>query len=595
MYQALYRKWRPKTFADVIGQDHITETLRRQVAEGRTSHAYLFTGTRGTGKTTCAKILAKAVNCENPVDGDPCGRCPSCLGLDNGSFLDVLELDAASNNGVDQVRALRDEAVYSPANVKKRVYIVDEVHMLSTAAFNALLKILEEPPEHLMFILATTELHKVPATILSRCQRFSFRRIQPRDVAARLSYVAEQEGIDLRPDGAELLSRLADGALRDGLSLLDQCAAAGGTIDAAAVLDVLGLAGNLQTARLMELILDRNAQAALLLLDELYKGGKDMGAVLSELSTLTRDLLLQKTAPEGGAALLSGGFDAAVLDRLGRNVPASRFLHLASTLQTASAELYASVNRRLDTELCLLRLCDESLSGDLTALEARVRRLEENQSARGALAQTAAPAASPPAPAGAETDKPPKAAPPPQEVPAAADAPAEDPPPWGEPPLPEELPLPEEPPLPDEPGQRVYDIPEEPPALPLEPPRTAQPTDAGKAPAPTSPLPAVDSGWWRTLAEHCKGRLPPMYRPFLSMCSGVLEGGLLTVCAPDDLTLGRLDNDRVREILAQEAEALTGAPVRLALRAGELPRSSPEENLKNLLKFSSQYDNIEIK
>ena len=244
MYQALYRKWRPKAFADVIGQEHITETLRRQVAEGRTSHAYLFTGTRGTGKTTCAKILAKAVNCEAPVDGDPCGKCPSCVGIDSGGFLDVLELDAASNNGVDQVRALRDEAVYSPANVRKRVYIVDEVHMLSTAAFNALLKILEEPPEHLMFILAPTELHKVPATIL--CQRFSFRRIRPEDVARRLRYVAEQEAIDLRSDGAEVLSRLADGALRDGLSLLDQCAAAGGIIDAAAVLDVLGLAGNLR-------------------------------------------------------------------------------------------------------------------------------------------------------------------------------------------------------------------------------------------------------------------------------------------------------------------------------------------------------------
>ena len=204
MYQALYRKWRPRTFSDVIGQSHITETLQKQVAEGRTSHAYLFTGTRGTGKTTCAKILAKAVNCEAPVNGDPCCRCPACLGIENGNFLDVLELDAASNNGVDQVRALRDEAVYAPANVKKRVYIVDEVHMLSTPAFNALLKILEEPPEHLMFILATTELHKVPATILSRCQRFSFKRIMPRDIAGRLEYVAKQEGIGLTADGAEV-------------------------------------------------------------------------------------------------------------------------------------------------------------------------------------------------------------------------------------------------------------------------------------------------------------------------------------------------------------------------------------------------------
>ena len=242
MYQALYRKWRPKTFSEVIGQDHITQTLQRQVAEGRISHAYLFTGTRGTGKTTCAKILAKAVNCEHPEDGNPCGKCPSCQGIDSGLFLDVQELDAASNNGVDQVRALQDEAVYTPANVKMRVYIVDEVHMLTPAAFNALLKILEEPPEHLMFILATTEIHKVPATILSRCQRFSFRRIQPRDIARRLALVAKEEGIELEAGGVEIISRLADGALRDALSLLDQCAAAGGAIDAPAVLEVLGLA-----------------------------------------------------------------------------------------------------------------------------------------------------------------------------------------------------------------------------------------------------------------------------------------------------------------------------------------------------------------
>ena len=435
MYQALYRKWRPKTFSDVIGQSHITETLQKQVAEGRTSHAYLFTGTRGTGKTTCAKILAKAVNCEQPEGGDPCCRCASCVGIENGSFLDVLELDAASNNGVDQVRALRDEAIYSPANVRKRVYIVDEVHMLSTPAFNALLKILEEPPEHLMFILATTELHKVPATILSRCQRFSFKRITPQDVAARLSYVAQEEGIHLTPDGAELLSRLADGALRDGLSLLDQCAAAGGTIDSAAVLEVLGLAGNLQTAQLMEHVLHRDAKAALLLLDQLYTGGKDVGAVLGELSTLTRDLLLRRTAPEGGAALLSGGYDTATLDRLEQDAAGTRLIYLASTLQKATADLYYSSNRRTDAELCLLRLCDESLCGDLTALESRIQRLEEAQ-VRGQVLRTAMeqsgtarpfqPPVSQKAPAVAPKER--------RSVPAV-------PPPWEElPPLPEEPP-----------------------------------------------------------------------------------------------------------------------------------------------------------
>ena len=483
MYQALYRKWRPRTFSDVIGQSHITETLQKQVAEGRTSHAYLFTGTRGTGKTTCAKILAKAVNCEAPVNGDPCCRCPACLGIENGNFLDVLELDAASNNGVDQVRALRDEAVYAPANVKKRVYIVDEVHMLSTPAFNALLKILEEPPEHLMFILATTELHKVPATILSRCQRFSFKRIMPRDIAGRLEYVAKQEGIGLTADGAELLSRLADGALRDGLSLLDQCAAAGGTVDSRSVLDALGLAGNLQTAQLLERVLARDAKAALLLLNQLYAGGKDVGAVLGELSTLVRDLLLRRTAPEGGAALLSGGYDDATLDRLGKETSAARLIYLATMLQKAGADLYYSANRRTDAELCLLRLCDESLSGDLTALEARIRRLED-RAARGGIAPETAVQKTAPA-VQAETAAP-------KVAPAGPGAP-EEAPPWDEPPLPEE------PPMPEEPGTRVFDVPEDrmAPAVPAASAPAAPPEEPGKRAAPA----AGDGAWWRTLAD----------------------------------------------------------------------------------------------
>ena len=612
MYQALYRKWRPRTFSDVIGQSHITQTLQKQVAEGRTSHAYLFTGTRGTGKTTCAKILAKAVNCESPVNGDPCCKCPACVGIENGSFLDVLELDAASNNGVDQVRALRDEAIYSPANVRKRVYIVDEVHMLSIAAFNALLKILEEPPEHLMFILATTELHKVPATILSRCQRFSFKRIQPRDIEARLMYVSAQEGIDLKSDGAELLGRLSDGALRDGLSLLDQCAAAGGTIDSAAVLDVLGLAGNLQTAELMEHILRRDAQAALLLLDRLYSGGKDVGAILSELSTLTRDLLLRRTAPEGGAALLSGGFDAATLDRLGKGVSGNRFLYLASTIQKAAADLYYSANRRTDAELCILRLCDESLSGDLTALNARIQRLEDS-AARGAVIRAAVEESTParltpgPAPARMEEhppwEEPPRSEPvrPAEKAPAAVDRP-----PWEEPPLPEE------PPVREEFGERVFDIPDE---MPVPGQTVGAPAVRESAPAPkaaissnpgaavpAAPAPgaaaAVNLGggnWWRALAESCKGRLSPMYRVFLDKCFGVLDGSQVIIYAPDEITMNRIDNDRVRGVLTEEAAAAAGQAVAVILRVGEPPKKDPKENLQNLLKFSSQFENIEIK
>jgi len=389
MYQALYRKWRPKTFADVVGQEHITETLQRQVAEGRLSHAYLFTGTRGTGKTTCAKILARAVNCEHPENGNPCNRCPSCLGIESGRLLDVVELDAASNNGVDSVRALRDEAIYSPAQVKKRVYIVDEVHMLSTPAFNALLKILEEPPEHLMFILATTELHKVPATILSRCQRFSFRRIQPKDIVGRLNYIAGQENIDLKEDGAALLARLSDGALRDALSLLDQCAAAGGAIDANAVLDAVGLAGNVQTAQLMSLILTRDARGALELLGKLYDGGKDVGAVLGELSTLSRELLISATAGEGGESLLSGAYDAATLRNLRAQGTSARFIQLCTILQETAAQLQFSVNRRTDAELCILKLCDETLSG--WRRSARASRGSKSRSPRACSSQRSIP------------------------------------------------------------------------------------------------------------------------------------------------------------------------------------------------------------
>lgn len=573
MYQALYRKWRPKTFSDVIGQAHVTETLQRQVAEGRTSHAYLFTGTRGTGKTSCAKILAKAVNCEHPVNGNPCNTCPSCLGIENGSFLDVLELDAASNNGVDQVRALRDEAVYSPAHVKKRVYIIDEVHMLSLQAFNALLKILEEPPAHLMFILATTELHKVPPTILSRCQRFSFRRITPQDIAARLSYVAAQEKLDLTPDGAELLSRLADGALRDALSLLDQCAAADGVIDGKTVLEVLGLAGNLQTSQLMGSVLRRDTQEALLLFHQLYIGGKDVGAVLSELSTLTRDLLLRKTAPEGGTALLSGGFDGATLDRLSQGLSSARLIYLASTLQQASADLYYSSNRRTDAELCLLRLCDETLSGDLTALAARMTRLEDavlrGQETSPMRAGKSPAVSSKPAPA-------PK---------TALAEPLPDPPPWEEPPE-EPVTAEEQVPWEESPLQEPATI-SVPPAVPR--PSTPQPSEGQSSSS------AADDIRWPELAESCKGQLPMMYRAFLDHCRGSLEEDLLTVFAPDDITKNRLDNDRVLSVLQETASRSAGRPVRVHLAVGAVPETSPSEKMQNLIQFGSQFDSFTVK
>ena len=595
MYQALYRKWRPKTFSEVIGQPHITGTLQRQVAEGHTSHAYLFTGTRGTGKTTCAKILAKAVNCEHPVDGNPCNKCPSCLGIENGSFLDVLELDAASNNGVDQVRALRDEAIYSPANVKKRVYIVDEVHMLTTQAFNALLKILEEPPEHLMFILATTELQKVPATILSRCQRFSFKRIRPADIAERLRYVASRENINLTPDGADLLSRLADGALRDGLSLLDQCSAAGGIVDGKTVLDVLGLAGNLQTAQLMDCIVRRDVQAGLLLLGQLYQGGKDVGAVLGELSTLVRDLLLRRTAPEGGSALLSGGYDAETLDKLEKGLSSTRLIYMASILQKAAADLYYSSNRRTDAELCLLRLCDETLCGDVTALCARMDRLEQRMAVLPAAIQSAQKA-----PAAAKGTLP--AHPLTEEDATSRETHEDEEPPWPEePPLnPESVPF-------EESAQTVGTAEsfspsqEMPSGMPESP--SAPETDTAVPGGPAIPreeaapgsAACVNTAIWQELSESCKAQVSPMYRAFLDLCRGAVEGNLLTVYAPDDLTKGRVDNDRVRGKLKEIGEQMTGSPLRVAVTVGTGPNTSQADHLKNLLQFGSKFDNIEIK
>ena len=572
MYQALYRKWRPKTFSDVVGQEHVTETLQRQVAEGRLSHAYLFTGTRGTGKTTCAKILAKAVNCEHPENGNPCNKCQSCLGIESGGFLDVMELDAASNNGVDHVRALRDEAIYSPAQVKKRVYIIDEVHMLSTAAFNALLKILEEPPEHLMFILATTELHKVPATILSRCQRFAFRRILPREIVGRLNYIAEQEGIDLRPDGAELLAHIADGALRDALSLLDQCAAAGGTIDSAAVLDALGLAGNLQTAQLMDCVLRRDTKAALLLLHRLYGSGKDVGAVLGELSALARDLLISKTAPEGGAALLTGGYDSQTMDGLLRQADSARLIAICTTLQRTAADMNVSVNRRTDAELCLLKLCDETLSGDLSAINARLARLEQ-QMATGVRYAAAEGAAQAEKPAPAKTAAKPTAvedeAPPPWEdsAPAPADGSFDDaPPPYGEPAEPER-------------------------------PQSAMTAPAPQAAEPKAEAPKLtgDSDIWLTLMESYKNRLTPDKRAFVGQADGRLANGVLTVYCPTAVTKAMLDTEAVASVLREVTGQSVGQAIAVRFVVGEPEDGKKRDKFQDLLRMGSKFDNFNIK
>ena len=377
-YQALYRKYRPQTFDDVSGQMAVTQTLKTQLSSGRMSHAYLFTGSRGTGKTSCAKILAKAVNCLDPQDGNPCNRCEACKAIDSGSCMDVLEIDAASNNGVDNVRDLRDDAVYSPSQVKMRVYIIDEVHMLSISAFNALLKIIEEPPEHLLFILATTELHKVPATILSRCQRFSFRRISQEDIAARLQYVAYQENIDMDEGAARVLARLADGGMRDGLSLLDQVASAtSGELTSDRVYACLGIAGEQRCGELMGYIADHNTKKALELFNRLYTEGKDLSAMLDELACMTRDLLVMKTAPGTGITMLSGVATDQEVSSLKEQFSTAELVRMMTELQQTMAGFTRSASRRMDAELCIMNLCQPELSLDAESLNARLTRLEE--------------------------------------------------------------------------------------------------------------------------------------------------------------------------------------------------------------------------
>ncbi len=550
MYQALYRKWRPRSFDEVVGQEHITRTLARQVADGRLSHAYLFTGTRGTGKTTCAKILARAVNCEHPVNGSPCNQCPACRGIESGSILDVLELDAASNNKVDDIRAILEEAVYTPATVKKRVYIVDEVHMLSAQAFNALLQILEEPPEHLMFILATTELNKVPATIKSRCQQFAFKRIHPEQLAGRLDYVAKREGIDLTDEGAALIARLADGGLRDGLSLLDQCAAVGeGPVDEERVLSTLGLAGNIETAALLEDAANGDTAAALERLGRLYAGGKEMSALAGELSTLVRDLLVRRTAPRAGGALLSGGFDEATLKRLAGRFQLPRLVQMLTLIQKTAADLARSANRRTDMELCLVTLCDPTLDGSAAGLAARIARLEQGM---GPVQQAVPAPKTEPLPTQVSPVRP-------EPVQAAPDL-NDDPPPWAE----EPVPVRQEAPAPQPEAQPKAEAPAPAP----------EPAPAPVKAAPAAPQTAGKWPGWAAFRDRLKALIPVTDYGFLgtsTMAEGRFDGETVTLWAANDFVRNMLERPHILRPVAELARQMTGVEARVKVRVGPAP------------------------
>ena len=376
MYRALYRKWRPAVFTDVSGQPHVTQTLMHEVETGKLSHAYLFTGSRGTGKTTCAKILAKAVNCLHPVGGNPCNECEICRGIDDGSVLDVIEIDAASNNGVDNIRDLREEANFTPVKAKYRVYIIDEVHMLSIGAFNALLKILEEPPSYVLFILATTEVHKLPATILSRCQRFDFHHIPPESIAERLQFVASQENMQLTQEGAVMIARYADGALRDALSLLDRCSARGETITPELVSDCAGIAGKKHLFSMADCIARQDAASALQLIGTLHAASVNMERLCVELTEHFRNLMVTKVVRDPSALIICSKEDLAAYQTQSHLFTLETILDCIHVLGETSANLKRGFDRKIETEMALLRLCTPTLSGNTDAILRRIADLE---------------------------------------------------------------------------------------------------------------------------------------------------------------------------------------------------------------------------
>lgn len=433
MYQVLYRKYRPKVFSDVYGQDHVTSTLINEIKENRISHAYLFTGSRGTGKTTCAKILAKAVNCEHGENGEPCNECEICRGLDAGTIYDVVEIDAASNNGVDDIRDLREEANYTPTRGRFRVYIIDEVHMLSREAFNALLKTLEEPPAHVIFILATTEVHKLPATILSRCQRFDFKRIQPETMAKRLQQVAGLENMKLESDAAILISRIADGGMRDALSILDQCAGRSKEIDSKLVSEIAGIAGREALYELSDSICNQDSSAALNVISDLHQNSYDMERLCVEMINHFRNFLIVKTVNKSRELIICTDDEYNTIISSARNFSLAKIIFALDLFQNTLTVIKGGANSRIEMEMSFIKLCNPKLEQSTDALLDRISALERAVKNGVAVA---------PAPVKTVVEEAPK-----QELPKPAETPKEEI-------TAETAGQQEEPPIPQEPPQR---------------------------------------------------------------------------------------------------------------------------------------------
>ena len=576
MYLALYRKYRPARFADVAGQQAITETLRRQVAEGKTAHSYLFTGSRGTGKTTCAKILAKAVNCPNAKDGEPCLECDICKGIDNGSLLDVVEMDAASNNGVDQVRLLKEEAVYTPAQSRYRVYIIDEVHMMSVAAFNALLKIMEEPPAHVKFILATTEVHKVPATILSRCQRFDFKRIKPEDIAGRLGYIAGQEQAVLDSDAAFLLAKLADGGMRDAVSMLDQCLTVDNHVTTQLVTEITGITGSDYLFSITGQILAGDKGGLLKQVDALYRSSKDLTRFLMELVQHLRSLMLLKADPGCESLLVCSAQELEQYRAQAAQTSLPFLLRGITVLQQALDSMATSPDKKLWVEMALLKLSDAKLEDSGQALLQRLDALERQVAQ---LAQTGIKVTAAPEMTAAPADT----------TPSPAPEPASEKP---EPKTQEVSPGPKQEEIPSPPVEQaiqaqppVDPLLEEPPAAPPEfaPP----PEDSGEIPPPPSqaetpkPEPAAKAqpklleSWGQVLEEISKIN-PPLFGVLSGSIAHDVGGGRLVVDSPYEMFSAMIKKENYLSSLQKALFEVTGNKYRILTKKKK--KAAPQEN-----------------
>ena len=505
MYQVLYRKWRPKTFSEVVGQPHITTALKNEIRTGRLAHAYLFVGSRGTGKTSCAKILAKAVNCLHPVDGDPCGECEICRGIDDGSILDVTELDAASNNGVDYVRELREEVAYMPAAARYRVYIIDEVHMMSDSAFNALLKTLEEPPAHVIFILATTEVHELPDTILSRCQRFDFGRIAAEEIAARLQHIAENESFTLAPDAALMLARLADGGMRDALSLLDQCVSRTDEVTLDTVSEAAGIAGRDELYRLSAAIRAGDGGDALSLIDRLHGASKDMERLCVEVLDFFRQLMIVKQVKDPGSIIILPPAEIERLQAEAQGYALPDVLHCLDVLQQTLVRLRAGASRRLEMEMAVMKLCSPALDSRPEALARRVKALED--ALRGGATLPAQPTAT--------------AAPVPKTAPTKAAEPA---------------------------------------PTPKTGPAPAAPVPSADAPAEETPF----TGWSEVL-ETLSNSCPPLYGVLMGS-TATIRGEHVLIATPNEMFKTLVSRDGNHKVLAAAIRQTTGRDYRIGLK-----------------------------